>query len=826
MKTPASASSTRLPNTAKDPAMRLTPLAAALAAGLFAMPQSANAATIAVVDGGCTLIDAITAANTNAPAGLCGMGSGGSDTITLPAGSTQTLVSAIGDNGLPVITSAITVIGNDSTIVRAPSSPAFRIFAVNGNGSLTLQRTTLSGGSAASNGGAIYSAGGAVALTDSTLSGNSAGSIGGAVLNVGGSLTMSGSTVSGNFAGLAGGGIASLGGAAAIVESTVSGNTAGSFGGGIYGQGGAVTLIESTVTGNNGGTFGGGVFPFGGFLDLNRSLISGNTASNGAELYSFFATVDANNFNVFGFSGSSGTNAAFTPGPLDIVPTVALPAILGLLANNGGPTLTHALTTGSPAINAVGTSCFPKDQRGVNRPKNVKCDIGAFEVGVNTADLAITKTPSDDSVLVGESVTFNLGISNAGPENATDVQVFDTLPPELSFVSATPTQGSCVLDLGTVTCNLGGLASGGLASISLVTTASTPGTADNTASVISAPIIDSDPNTANNEASASVEIVALDTTPDQFTFLDQTNVALNSLRTSNTVTITGINTPTPISVSGGMFSIGCTGTFTATASVISSGQTVCVQHTSSGSFSTAVNTTLTVGGVSDTFTSTTLAADTTPDQFMFTDVTNVALNSVQTSNAVTITDINTGASISVSGGMYSIGCTGTFTAAVGTINSGETVCVRHTASGSVSTATNTTLTVGGVSDTFTSNTLAADTTPNVFVFIDQTNVPRSTVRTSNTVTIAGIDTPAPISVVGGGYSVGCTGTFTSAAGTINSGQTVCVRHTSANAFNAGVNTILTVGGVSDTFSSVTAPNTLAALLGVVFKVIPGLVGSP
>ncbi|MGQ0701198.1 MAG: hypothetical protein ACT4PZ_23510 [Panacagrimonas sp.] len=216
--------------------------------------------------------------------------------------------------------------------------------------------------------------------------------------------------------------------------------------------------------------------------------------------------------------------------------------------------------------------------------------------------------------------------------------------------------------------------------------------------------------------------------------------------------------------------------------------------------------------------------DTTPDAFSFPSLTGVPLSSVQTSDAIQITGLGAPAAISVSSGSaFSINGAG-FTFGPGTVSNGDMVWVAHVASASFSTAAVTTLTIGGVEGTFTSTTLAADTTPNAFVFIDQTNVPRSTMRTSNTVTITGINAAAPISIMGGTFSNGCTGTFTATAGTINSGQTVCVRHTSANAFDAGVNTILTVGGVSDTFSSVTAPNTLAALLGVVFKVIPGLVG--
>jgi hypothetical protein len=89
----------------------------------------------------------------------------------------------------------------------------------------------------------------------------------------------------------------------------------------------------------------------------------------------------------------------FTPGPTDIVPTVPLSAILNpTLADNGGPTLTHALVSGSPAIDAVATGCPPPDtdQRGFLRPAEgdsipgARCDIGAFEFNTASAALEVS----------------------------------------------------------------------------------------------------------------------------------------------------------------------------------------------------------------------------------------------------------------------------------------------------------------------------------------------------------------------------------------------------------------------------------------------------
>jgi hypothetical protein len=82
-------------------------------------------------------------------------------------------------------------------------------------------------------------------------------------------------------------------------------------------------------------------------------------------------------------------------------------------------------------------------------------------------------------------------------------------------------------------------------------------------------------------------------------------------------------------------------------------------------------------------------------------------SAVVQSNSVTISGIQVAVPVTVSGGDYSVGCTGTFTSAAGSIGNNETVCVRHTASSSVSTSTTTTLTVGGVSGTFQSTTRAA-----------------------------------------------------------------------------------------------------------------------
>lgn len=95
-----------------------------------------------------------------------------------------------------------------------------------------------------------------------------------------------------------------------------------------------------------------------------------------------------------------------------------------------------------------------------------------------------------------------------------------------------------------------------------------------------------------------------------------------------------------------------------------------------------------------------------------------------------------------------------------------------------------------------------DETPDAFAFADQTGVPLDTVVTSNTVTISGIDSTVDVSVANGEWSPNCQPSgFTTAAGVVEVGQTLCVRHTSASSFDTAVTTTLTVGTVMQAFTS-------------------------
>ncbi len=114
---------------------------------------------------------------------------------------------------------------------------------------------------------------------------------------------------------------------------------------------------------------------------------------------------------------------------------------------------------------------------------------------------------------------------------------------------------------------------------------------------------------------------------------------------------------------------------------------------------------------------------------------------------------------------------------------------------------------------------STDATPDAFAFSNPRGVAVSTVIVSNTARITGLTVNAAISVVDGEYSIGCTNTFVSTAGTVANNDTVCVRHTSANAANVNVTTTLTVGGVVANFTSTTL-----ALLAVQSRKVHGAAG--
>ena len=242
------------------------------------------------------------------------------------------------------------------------------------NRAVTLNNVNISENSASIIGGGIFNDG-TVHLSDSVVDGNSSSD--GAGLYNNGTLTLINSTVSLNIATSAGGGITNSKpdanvGVLSLMNSTISGNKATGPGGGIVNSGGTSSLTNSTITNNSSDAKGGGVWAD--TAKLSNTVIADNMAPSAANCFANSQPFTSVGHNLVGDLG--GCN--YTPGPGDI--TGIVDAKLGPLQDNGGPTFTHALKPGSPAIDAGDDSAAPNtDQRGVARPQGPASDIGAFE---------------------------------------------------------------------------------------------------------------------------------------------------------------------------------------------------------------------------------------------------------------------------------------------------------------------------------------------------------------------------------------------------------------------------------------------------------------
>jgi hypothetical protein len=200
-----------------------------------------------------------------------------------------------------------------------------------------------------------------------------------------------------------------------------------------------------------------------------------------------------------------------------------------------------------------------------------------------------------------------------------------------------------------------------------------------------------------------------DSYPDPFSFPDVTAPYGTAWVPSASRTVAGFTDPARIEVSGALYSLGCTGSFTDSPGLITSGQTICLQANAALQPGEIRTPFVRVGGRKVTFTviAGNTPADFVPDAFAFTAQTNVAPGATVTSNTVAITGLTGAANVAVVNGSYSVGCTGSFITLPMQITNQTLICVQHVASSSPSTQTSTQLTIGGVSATFASTTAAA-----------------------------------------------------------------------------------------------------------------------
>lgn len=293
----------------------------------------------------------------------------------------------------------------------------------------------------------------------------------------------------------------------------------------------------------------------------------------------------------------------------------------------------------------------------------------------------------------------------------------------------------------------------------------------------------------------------VDTVPDAFTFAPRNEAAFGSVQASEPTTIIGLEAAAAISVSNGSYSVNG-GEFTTAAGTVANNAQVRARGTASTGNNRTTTVAVKIGGITGSFKITTVkVADTTPNAFSFAPTNDAVPGSVQTSNAVIIGGINTGAPVSVTGGSYSINGQ-PFTNLAGTVNNGDSVRLQQTASSSLSTTTTASLKIGSVSGSYAVTTAAADTTPDAFGFASTVDAPLGSTQTSEAITVGGITAPTSISIVGGYYSIGGA-PFTDRVGTVGNGANVSVQVLAAYGYSETRTATLNIGGVRGTYSVTT-----------------------
>ena len=228
-------------------------------------------------------------------------------------------------------------------------------------------------------GGGIFNGeGSTLNLTDSTVSDNATLNqpAGGIYGFFGSTINITRSTVSGNVGADVAGGLRSLG-AVTVLNSTFSGNTSTAWhGGGIFHTDGLLTVTNSTFVDNiaPAGTASGilvATFGAPAELVLTNSIMQGTGGAFACAIEGGAAAV------ITSGGGNVIADASCNPGGDD---QSEIDALLGPLADNGGPTLTHVPAAASPAVDAVTGACAATDQRGIVRPQGPACDSGAVEL--------------------------------------------------------------------------------------------------------------------------------------------------------------------------------------------------------------------------------------------------------------------------------------------------------------------------------------------------------------------------------------------------------------------------------------------------------------
>ena len=312
-------------------------------------------------------------------------------------------IDATGISGVITLTSgellvdkSVTINGAGADVLAVDGNATSRVFQITSGQTVTIADLTIRNGHApGTDGGGILNDA-TLTITNCTVSGNT-GRFGGGAFNSG-TLTIVNCTVSGNTAvngnKLPGEGAGTYNADAStltITNSTFSGNVAAAYGGASFNTG-TLQISNSTFSDNSSTFLAGGVVNLGTF-EIGNTIL--NRGDSGVNIYNN----GGGTVTSLGYNLSSDDGSGYLIGPGDQINTDPL---LGPLQNNGGPTLTHELLAGSPAIDAGDPNFTPPpffDQRGQGFPRvvNDRIDKGSFEVqsgGTPTPTPTTTMTPT------------------------------------------------------------------------------------------------------------------------------------------------------------------------------------------------------------------------------------------------------------------------------------------------------------------------------------------------------------------------------------------------------------------------------------------------
>jgi hypothetical protein len=319
-----------------------------------------------------------------------------------------------------VIDQSIAIDGPPPFGIRVSGGNNTRVFSVEGFVNANIQYLTILEGNVLNDGDPEDNDGGGIRITGEALLNLAYSSVivstaargGGIFVGPSSHVNIHNSTIGGNQATIDGGGIASEGfgshGSVRLTNSTVTRNTAHSGGGGGIWIEDDLVLTYSTVAFNNAYDGAGGIHLADAWVQMRYSIVSNNT---------FASITTANCSEFYGVFIEAETNLSNDTSCDRFVTLVADP-MLATIAGNGGPTATHALPYGSPALDVIPadndwctTASIITDQRGVVRPQHQRCDLGAFE-----------RIPAPGEVL---DELISLSAATPGMSNGTQSKLLD-----------------------------------------------------------------------------------------------------------------------------------------------------------------------------------------------------------------------------------------------------------------------------------------------------------------------------------------------------------------------------------------------------------------